>query len=251
MDGREKFTGKADEYRKYRPDYPQSFIHYLRESLGMGRDSIVADVGAGTGILTRQLGEHVQQILAVEPNPEMRAACETYCRDLINFTAVDGSAEDSGLPEGSVDLITVAQAFHWFDQGRAKREFQRILKPAGRAVLVWNRREPESELIQAIGAVCSRTCPGFNGFSGGMAIRPDAYAGFFAEGRCDYQVFDNHRLLTRDSFIGGNLSASYAPTARDGNYQPFIQALAELFDRYSDSGRLLWPIRTHSFAGRV
>ncbi len=164
MDGREKFTGKAAEYRKYRPDYPQAFIDYLRREIGMGRDSIVADIGAGTGILTRQLGEHVKQILAVEPNPEMRMACETYCRDLAGFTAVDGSAEDSGLPEGAVDLITVAQAFHWFDQDRAKREFQRILKPAGRAVLVWNRREPESELIQAVKTACSLISPDSTAF---------------------------------------------------------------------------------------
>ena len=128
MNNKERFTNKVGNYLKYRPSYPQEFIDYLVSEVGLSRSSVAADIGAGTGILTRLLADKVKTIYAVEPNLKMRTACENYCDMVENFVAIDGSAEDTTLANNSVDFISVAQAFHWFDRTKTKLEFQRILK---------------------------------------------------------------------------------------------------------------------------
>jgi SAM-dependent methyltransferase len=251
MNSKEKFTGKVAEYVKYRPGYPQKFIDYLFRDVGLDRAAVVADIGAGTGILTRQLGGRVRRIDAVEPNAAMRAACEAHCRDLENVVTVDGSAEDTTLPDHSVDFITVAQAFHWFDRDMAELEFRRILKPHGKVILVWNRRAADSELVQATDALFQRICPDFGGFSGGIGTSPETFRDFFRNGSCEYKVFDNDRVLTLESYIGSNLSTSYAPAAQDETRDFFVAALTELFHRYSRNGQLLLPNKTHCYIGEV
>ena len=250
-DSKERFSDKVAEYVKYRPNYPQTFIEYLINEVGVSPASTVADVGAGTGILTKQLGEKVNRIIAVEPNAGMRAACIEHCRDLKNFAAVAGSAEDTTLPDHAVDFIAVAQAFHWFDRSGTKREFGRILKAGGRVILVWNTKEAESGLTQETETLFRRVCPEFKGFSDGREVRPEAYADFFKDGRCDYRVFDNNLSLTLERFIGSNLSTSYAPAPDDDNYPGFVAALTGLFEKYSHNGQLLLPNKTHSYVGEV
>ncbi|HEX2954981.1 MAG TPA: methyltransferase domain-containing protein [Bacillota bacterium] len=177
MDNKEKFTTKATDYVKYRPLYPQAFIDYLIQEVGLAKDSVLADVGAGTGILSKQLANRVKLVYAVEPNLPMRKACKTYCVSCENVTAVDGSAENTTLSPHSVDFITVAQAFHWFDREKTKREFQRILKPGGKVILVWNSRVPEDDLTKENDQLFRRVCPDFNEFSGGAGIGPRILSG--------------------------------------------------------------------------
>ena len=247
MDSKEKFTHKVENYVKYRPAYPQELISYLTEELGLSVNSVVADVGAGTGIFTKLLADKAKVIYAVEPNANMRAACERYCAGLEHVTVVDGGAEETGLPDRSVDFITSAQAFHWFDRNQTKPEFQRILKHGGKVILVWNSRVAEDELVQESDQLCRRYCTAFDGFSGGSSMDSNDYHHFFKE--CDYRTFENNITYTLDSYIGNSLSASYAPNENDPNYQAYIEALTELFHKYSVRGELLMPNKTHSYAG--
>jgi SAM-dependent methyltransferase len=247
-DNTDKFTNKADNYVKYRPSYPKEFIDYLSNEAGVGKDSIVADMGAGTGILTKLLLDRVKSVFAVEPNLQMRQACEKYCGDCKNFTAVDGTAETTSLPDKSVDFITVAQAFHWFDRDKAGSEFRRILKPGGKVVLVWNSRISSSEFIIENDELCRWIFPNFNGFSGGTDEDTTIYD-FFRDGKCDCRVFNNNRLLSLEEYIGGSLSASYAPLEGDVNYNSFIEGLVKLFKKYSSGGKLLMPNNTRSYTG--
>jgi SAM-dependent methyltransferase len=252
MDNKEKFTTKVADYVKYRPSYPQDFIEYLICEVGLAKDSILADVGAGTGILSKQLANKVKLVYAVEPNLPMRKACETYCASCDNVTAVDGSAEDTTLSPHSVDFISVAQAFHWFDREKTKREFQRILKPGGKVILVWNSRVPEDDLTKENDQLFQRICPDFNEFSGGAGIGPEFYQDFFKGEHCDYRVFRNDQnRVTLEGYIGRSLSASYAPTEQDGNYRAFIEGLTALFDKYSSEGLLNMPYITHSYVGEL
>src|SRR4030042_737804 len=140
MDNRDKFTDKAGHYMKYRPSYPLEFINYLINATEMNRDSVVADIGAGTGILTKLLAGKVKKIFAVEPNSDMLMKCMKHLKGIKNFTGIDASAENTTLPDGSVDFITVAQAFHWFDKEKAKTEFKRILKTGGKVIIIWNNK---------------------------------------------------------------------------------------------------------------
>lgn len=251
MSSKDKFTDKVEDYIKYRPSYPKELIDYLEIEVGLANSSIVADVGAGTGILTKILANKVGKVFAVEPNLNMRTACIQYCSELSNFDAVDGSAEDTNLSDKSVDFVTVAQAFHWFDRQKTRTEFQRILKPKGKVILIWNSRVPESELIKENDELCRLLCPEFTGFSGGSGFSPLLYSDFFKNGYCEYREFDNNRLLTLESYIGSSLSASYAPSEKDENYKSFIDALTCLFNKYSNNGELLLPNKTRCYVGEV
>ena len=247
----EKFTGKASLYEKYRPEYPKEFIDYLFNKIGFSKESMIADIGAGTGILSKQLLEKGSKVICVEPNDSMRQTAERELSSFHNFISLDGSAENTKIPEKSVDYITVAQAFHWFDVEKFKVECQRILKLKGKAILVWNNRETNSELIIENGQICKKFCKDFKGFSGGQDEKPESFSMFFKEGICDYRIFENNLTFDVDGFIGRNLSASYAPKEGDPKYKPFVDALSELFSKYSVNEKLVMPNITRSYVGQV
>jgi SAM-dependent methyltransferase len=247
----EKFTGKAAKYVKYRPDYPKEFIEYLYGDIGFSPGSIIADIGSGTGILSKQLLEKGSQVIGVEPNMNMRQSAEKLLSSFPNFRSVNGTAENTALLKKSVDFITVAQAFHWFDAEKFKQECRRVLKPNGKVVLVWNSRVTNSELVMENGELCRRLCLNFKGFSGGQEENPESFASFFKASICDYKVFKNDLSFTKESFIGRNLSASYAPKESDSNYQVFVDELSVLFDKYSVKGLLILPNVTRSYVGEI
>ena len=139
-DPHQRFTDRVGDYVSYRPGYPETLIDAVIDLVGSRSAAVVADIGAGTGIFTRSLVARGLQVYAVEPNAAMRTAAERGLADAPNFSAIDGSAEATGLADESVDLITAAQAFHWFDKSAARQEFERILKSGGRVALIWNRR---------------------------------------------------------------------------------------------------------------
>ena len=163
----EKFTGKADVYTKYRPSYPDEFINYLFSEIGFAKDCVIADIGSGTGKLTELLLKRDCFVYGVEPNDDMRSTAEKLFANYHNFKSVNASAENTGLPDDSINYITVAQAFHWFDRKSFRQECQRILKRQGKAVLVWNSRDSSSELVIENDSVNRKFCPDFKGFSGG------------------------------------------------------------------------------------
>ncbi len=131
----------------------------MRQRCGLTEGSEIADVGSGTGALARLFLKTGNRVFGVEANPEMRRAGERLSRQHGRFTSVAAPAEDTTLPDGSVDLVTAGQAFHWFDPDLTRAEFARILKPGGCAALVWNTRRREGrpflvayeELLQACG----------------------------------------------------------------------------------------------------
>ncbi|WP_027630931.1 class I SAM-dependent methyltransferase [Ruminiclostridium cellobioparum] len=247
----EKFSGKANIYEKYRPEYPKAFIDYLYDSAGFNRTSTIADVGAGTGILTRQLLEKGSRVYGVEPNNDMRRMAETKLAGFNNFYSVDGTAENTRLDDRSIDFVTVAQAFHWFDALAFQKECMRILKPGGLAVLVWNSRAAGSELVMENAEICKKYCPDFTGFSGGMEEKPSDLSIFFKDGSYETKQFDNKISYDLEGFIGRNLSASYAPNEKETNYVKFVNAITSLFDRYSVSGKVAVPNVTRCYSGKV
>ncbi len=145
MESHEKFTGKASIYKKHRPNYPGEYIDHLAKYNYLGAQSVIADIGSGTGILSKQLLDKGFKVACVEPNGDMRSAAEAELKDYPGFSSVNGTAEHTGLAGNSVSLITAAQAFHWFDKELFKAECRRVLKQGANVALVWKqpgRKQP-------------------------------------------------------------------------------------------------------------
>ena len=119
-DPRERFSGRAEYYSKYRPNYPVSILQYLERELGLSRNAVVADIGSGTGIFAELLLRNGNRVFGVEPNDDMRTIAESTLSSYENFTSIKGSAEHTTLPAASVDYVTAAQSFHWFDHTLAR-----------------------------------------------------------------------------------------------------------------------------------
>jgi SAM-dependent methyltransferase len=137
------FSAAADLYERARPSYPQEAIDWLVATTGMGAESTVVDLGAGTGKLTRLLLPSGARVVAVEPIAEMRA-------HIAGAEVLDGTAEAIPLDDDSVDVVAVAQAFHWFDQDKALPEIHRVLRERGSLVIVWNMRDLDDPLQRAV-----------------------------------------------------------------------------------------------------
>jgi SAM-dependent methyltransferase len=248
----DRFTGLAGIYAKYRPSYPDGLIQYLYSDVGLSKNSVIADIGSGTGILTELLLKENSTVYSVEPNEDMRRTAETALSRYPNFISVNATAENTGLNASSLDFVTVAQAFHWFDRQIFKAECQRVLKEKGKVILVYNARDSESGLVTETDAVIRRYCPDYMAASGGMrGGGAGEYADFFKDAACDFKVFRNDVVYDEDGFIGRNLSGSYAPKKDSENYQPYVSALKQLFAQFSRNGTLLMPYLTRSLVGEV
>lgn len=136
----EAFTPLAEDYARYRPGYPSEVLDVLKNACDLTRNSLIADIGSGTGNLARLFLAAGHQVVGVEPNHEMRNAAERLLSEYAAFRSLDGSAERIPLEKESVDLIAVGQALHWFDIDRARAEFGRILRPGGWVAVLWNDR---------------------------------------------------------------------------------------------------------------
>ncbi len=239
-----RFDGKSRVYESARPSYPASCLERFAVA---GKQ--VADIGAGTGKLTAQLLAMGADVTAVEPNAAMRQTADEKLGAYPGYRSVGAAAEETGLPGGTFDLVTAAQAFHWFDTDAFQRECRRILKPDGIVLLLWNMRVPDAPVNRACEAVCRSFCPQFEGFTAGFRT-DDERIGHFFNGRFEKAVCPNDLCYTRDLFIARQCSSSYAPKPQDPAYEPFTRALGDCFDRFAADGFLTVPNVTECCWGR-
>ena len=250
----ERFSDRVADYVRYRPHYPRAVFAELQSRLGLGPESIVADVGSGTGISTRPLLEMGWTVFAVEPNAAMRLAAEQWLSGFPRYKSVSGTAEATMLSARSVDAVLAAQAFHWFDGASTRREFQRILKPHGSVILLWNERpqtgtpffEEYERLIQRFGTDYCQVKR-----NGRRATGRDQLCAFFGDCAVETMSFPNHQDFDFERLKGQLLSASYAPRADHPNHDLMIAELRDIFDRYSTRGKVTFPYETNVYFGRL
>jgi SAM-dependent methyltransferase len=146
------FGSTADAYDRGRPSYPSAAIRWLSERAGLGPGVVVVDLAAGTGKLSRPLRDAGVRVIAIEPVAAMR--------DLIGpgIEAIEGTAEAIPLENGAADVVTVGQAFHWFDGDAALGEIHQVLRPGGSLALVWNARRLEDPIHAAIEELIAPYC---------------------------------------------------------------------------------------------
>ncbi|HET7842703.1 MAG TPA: class I SAM-dependent methyltransferase [Xanthomonadales bacterium] len=236
-----RFSDRADDYARFRPSYPVAAIDAILAGLAPPAALTIADVAAGTGIATRLLAERGARVLAVEPNAAMRAAAAPHPR----VTWHAGTAEATGLPANAHDVVTVAQAFHWFDAPAALRELQRILRPGGRLAIVWNKRSRDDAFTlgyrHALEAIDGDAPAERSTFD------PDTVTstGRFTAPRL--QVFPNTQALALDELIGRALSTSTVPKSGPRTDE-LLRLLRELHARHRDAaGRATMVYRTEVY----
>ena len=246
-----RFSSRVDDYIKHRPGYPPAIIELLQQKCGLTPASVIADVGSGTGIWSKSLLEGGARVFAVEPNREMREAAERLLKNFGGFTSVAATAEATTLPDQSVDLVTAAQAFHWFDRGKTRAEFARILKPGGWIALLWNDRRSDST-------------PFLRAYEQLLRVHATDYAqvdhkhmddsvigSFFAPAAFQLEVFENQQSFDLAGLKGRLLSSSYAPEAGHPKHEAMIRELESIYAAHQRNGQVVFEYDTKVYFGRL
>jgi ubiquinone/menaquinone biosynthesis C-methylase UbiE len=235
-DNTERFTGRVEDYERYRLRYPGAVIEILKRVCGLQREQLVADVGAGTGMLAELFLEHGNAVIAVEPNDDMRAACEKLGSAWPGLTIKKGTAEATGLEEASVDLVSVGRAFHWFNQEKTAKEFRRILKPKGWLALVSNSRlRDESPLSLDYEALLREHGTDYEANRERYDVAPRVDA-FFASGQLIREEVHGEQRLTLKELVGQTQSLSVTPEPGHEKYERMQAALREFFAKWQADG---------------
>jgi SAM-dependent methyltransferase len=246
----QRFSNRVEAYVRARPGYPAEFVDTLEQEAGLTAGALVADLGAGTGISSELFLERGYPVLAIEPNAAMRQAAEERLSGRPGYTSLDATAEATGLPDTSVDLILAAQAFHWFNQPAAKQEFTRILRPDGVVALLWNSRLTDATpFLQDYDALLQEFGTDYQQVNHQQYDTPVVQA-FYAPRPVERRVFPNAQCLDRDGLRSRLLSASYVPPADDPRSRPMLDRLDQIFDRHAQLGIVELQYETVLFFGR-
>jgi SAM-dependent methyltransferase len=242
IDPRDRFSGAADAYARYRPSYPDALVDWVLADAGVRPGDPAADVGCGTGLFTRLLAARGLDVVGIDPNEDMLGAARRagggprYAR---------GEAAATGLADASLALVTVAQAFHWFAIDPALAELGRVLRPGGRAATVWNLRG-RGALMDAYEALLQRFCSEYRVLEGWEETLARLRAHPAVDGCREFET-PNAQSFDLDGLRGRSWSSSYVfrgVSDREG----FDAALAGLFREHARDGRVLFPYRAVALA---
>lgn len=250
MNSVDRFSSRVENYAKYRPGYPPGILDVLKSDCGLTKESVVADIGSGTGLLSEVFLKNGNVVFAIEPNELMRAKADELLKGFANFRSVAATAETTTLPDGWVDFITAGQAFHWFDQATAKREFTRILKRDGWVVLVWNaRRLDATPFLRDYEGLLLRYSPDY------PVVRhekvDDGIAGFFAPQPMKSASLENVQRFDFEALKGRLCSSSYAPEPGNPNFELMLKDLQDIFNAYNENGVINFDYDTRVYYGHL
>jgi SAM-dependent methyltransferase len=244
-----RFSNRASDYARYRPQYPESLVEALCTSLGLAPGSVVADIGSGTGISVGYLLDLGCTVFAVEPNEEMRRAAEERFAAHPRFRSVQGTAEATTLPDASADAVTAAQAFHWFDPARTRLEWRRILRPDGRVAVFWNSRRTSTPFLREYERLLHTFAIDYQEVKNEWTAA-ERLQTFFA-GASEAHVFSNLQRLDVESLGGLLRSASYTPPPGHPRHEPMMRQLEALFAAHQRDGFVTMEYDTKLLVGRL
>jgi SAM-dependent methyltransferase len=237
LDPTRRFTGRSELYAKYRPGYPEAAVDYIIKRCVLSQQSVVVDVGCGTGISSRLFAARGLRVIGIEPNAEMREVAQAESAGgKEQVTYEQGRAEATGLAPAIADAVLAAQAFHWFETNAALSEFHRLLRPDGWAVLMWNERDESDEFTAAYGAVI-RTAKGAVAIEGArqrQAGKALLTSSLFRE--AEKVTFSNEQVLDEAGLLGRAFSASYAPAQADEAAR-WSEDIKSVFKQFQSDGK--------------
>ncbi|HET6992346.1 MAG TPA: class I SAM-dependent methyltransferase [Bacteroidia bacterium] len=247
----ERFSDRVENYVKYRPAYPVGVLEHLRDAKVLAQNSVVADIGSGTGISSKLFLDNGNEVFGVEPNKEMREAAEEYLKNEKSFHSVDGTAEETNLKNNSIDIVLAGQAFHWFDAEKAKREFKRILRPDGNVVLMWNdRRTDSTDFLRAYEDLLKMFGTDY-GKVNHKNIDEKNFDAFWGTGNWKSFSVENYQDFTFEGLKGRLFSSSYVPAENHPDSAFMVSVLKKIFTRYQENGTVRFEYDTIVYYGKL
>lgn len=242
----QRFTGRANEYSSFRPGYPKELIDILTAHSSFGPNTVIADIGSGTGILSELFLKNGNTVFGVEPNDAMRKIAEINLKNYKRFVSVKGAAEATTLDGKSVDLITVGQALHWFDAVEAQKEFKRILDDKGYVCIIYNDRRltSYSGIMEEYGRVVRLY--GRERVSVGR-VKDEKLSDYYPEWKIRKFSLPNKQSLNFEGLVGRIVSASYMPKPGEADYASLRRDLKEVFDRCQERGQVAIEYETNLY----
>ncbi len=245
----QRFSGRVDDYIRYRPGYPVELLDILRARCGLSDQSIVADIGSGPGTSTELFLKQGYSVIGVEPNAEMRLAAESALRNYPRFKSVTGTAEATNLQEQSVDLVVAAQAFHWFDVPNARREFARLLRPPGWVALLWNTLRTDTPFLRDYESLLQRFGTDYRQVHH-KNLGDEVFDKLYPHGY-ERRVFANVQSFDLEGVTGRLRSSSFMPREGHPQYQPMIAELQRLFSEHQCAGQVRFEYDAELFLGVI
>jgi len=251
MDPTLRFSNRVENYVSSRPSYPEGVLDVLRRETELTPQSLVADIGSGTGLSSELFLRNGNTVFCVEPNVEMRRTAEQQLERYPGFRSVSGSAEATTLSAHSVDHVIAGQAFHWFDPQRARDEFARILRPGGWVALFWNSRRLDSTpFLLAYEALLQRFGTDYREVQHKNVDAARLQAFFGGEGFRRHELY-NEQVFDLNGLRGRLLSSSYTPTELHPNYRPMLRELERIFEQHEEAGQVKFEYDVEIYTGHV
>ncbi len=246
MNSSAAYTSKAVKYARYRWDYAPQAIERILHTANITLAAVVVDIGAGTGIMTRHFMGKAGQVIAVEPNAEMRRLAEEALVGDPTCRVIDGLAEATILPSACADLIVAAQAANWFDPPAARDEFRRILKPDGWLAILRNFGTD-----QEMNAAMEKIYPPETDTAEIMKGRGIPADFYFEGGNFVRQRFEFTEKANWEQFFGAACTASYAPDEGSPLFEQFERDARQVFAVHQIEGFVLTHGVTELWLGKM
>jgi len=231
-------SGKSESYDKGRPEYPAEFFVFLSDEYGLNKGSSIADIGCGTGKVTKNFLQRGSKVFAVEPDGDMLRIADRNLKQYPNYVSYQKTAEDTGIETDSVDCIFCGNAYHWFDRKLVAPEFKRISRSNGIVVIATlggGGNPYDGELWKL--------------YTKSVVVTKPNESLPFESGTYVEKIFLYTVCETYDEFLHGSLSSSAAPSAADAAYRSFCEDIEALFNKYSRDGKLEMNMRLHCMIG--
>jgi ubiquinone/menaquinone biosynthesis C-methylase UbiE len=249
-DSTRRFSSRVDNYVRFRPGYPKEIVTMLKSECGLNAQSVVADIGSGTGKSTEMFLENGNSVFGVEPNREMREAAERLLKSFPNFTSVKATAEETSLPNASTNFIVAGQAFHWFDRARCRKEFARVLKPGGWVVLIWNDRKTEATQFLVEYEKLLKTYATDYSKVDHKNIDDGVVRDFFGYAPMK-KIFPSAQQFDFEGLKGRLLSSSYAPDVGQPGHNEMLRELESIFNARQENRRVEFAYDTVVYYGKL